>query len=682
MGSGDAGKGEERSKGDGPADGKEERSARLAELKAMLQEIEVEKAAAAPRHQGGGEPVVTFLLCILTGWLGAMIYHQDTIFAPPCAVCAVSEDLLATHTQQPQTGPSMSGLPPLRVAVVDEKKGPGATSVAVHRQAFGRVGFRVTEQLQEPYDFDVLWSHHSVNGSEHALTPMHRVNHIPGMSILCQKAQFGRFAHENRLEYVPRYYTSSVRDATYLAADLQKPGSRFVVKGRGHRGVRMMTSQEIGTIIGAPIEATNSGDRAESDGDGAVSKDGTANEPDVAAAAQMLMKMLQANVVQQFITDGLLVDGHKFDFAVYCYIDTFSPRLVAYTLENVRQGQLTALALLLAVSYGSMPLCTLCLCCSHLAGSIWRLTYCRALCKQVLIRVVPRPFPTTEAEWSDNKRLIVQDEYLTPWTLPTFKKLWTTHARGTLDAYLMQTLQAGHTQKGGFTGGALSAEAAKQRIDALWQRTRAIIWNSLQIASPKVQEMMSQHRKNGELNHQTFEFVRYDFMMDRQLNPWLIEVNMSPNMIPHDGEAHQDTQWRVAILQQVAALTAGHPEAVPSATLLTGEALNGMVGEEVSQAYVELRQLCLDDPSWRWSCDVPATKTPVAFSGACECTLGRLVQHKETKHYRCEKLGPECGGVGFETTLGYPVDFRWYETADGSEPDEVAPAQQETCGAK
>ena len=83
------GSGEERSKGDRPADGKEERSARLAELKAMLQEIEVEKTAAAPRHQGGGEPVVTFLLCILTGWLGAMIYHQDTIFAPPCAVCAV-----------------------------------------------------------------------------------------------------------------------------------------------------------------------------------------------------------------------------------------------------------------------------------------------------------------------------------------------------------------------------------------------------------------------------------------------------------------------------------------------------------------------------------------------------------------------------------------------------------------
>lgn len=223
----------------------------------------------------------------------------------------------------------------------------------------------------------------------------------------------------------------------------------------------------------------------------------------------------------------------------------------------------------------------------------------------------------------------------------------------------------------------MSAEAAKQRVDALWERVRAIIWNTLQMANANIQETMQQQRRNGLLNYDTFEFVRYDFMADRQLNPWLIEVNMSPNMIPHDGEAHQDTQWRVAVLQQVAALAAGHPEAVPSATQLSGELVSAATGAQVPEAYAELRQLCLDDPSWRWSCDVPAVKTPRAFSGACECTLGRLVQHRETKHYRCEKLGPACGDVGFESTLGYPVDFRWYATADGSEADDAR-----SCGAQ
>lgn len=331
-------------KDDGTAGTVDERSARMAELKAMLQEIEVEKVAAAPAKTQ--DSVVPNVLCLLIGWLCATIYYQDQIYAPPCAVCAVSgSDLHTTSsapTQQPQPGQSLSGLPPLRVAVIDDKKGPGAKSVAVHRQAFGRVGFRVSEQLQVPYEFDVLWSHHSFNGTEHELTTMQRVNHIPGMSILCQKAQFGRFAHENRLEYVPRYYTSSVRDATYLAADLQKPGSRFVVKGRGHRGVRMMTAAEIATIAGSG-DTKSSTDGADSKEDGANSKQSAESKSEIAAAAKMLMNMLQENVVQQFITDGLLVDGHKFDFAVYCYIDTFAPNLVAYTLENVRHEHLSAL---------------------------------------------------------------------------------------------------------------------------------------------------------------------------------------------------------------------------------------------------------------------------------------------------------------------------------------------------
>ncbi len=361
---GKADKGARKDTKDGGVTGKsDERSERMAELKAMLQEIELEKASAATAPAISQDWVVPNVLCLLIGWLCATIYYQDQIYAPPCAVCAVSgSDLIATASSPaPQPVQSLSGLPPLRVAVIDDKRGPGSKAVAVHRQAFERVGFRVTEELHAPYEFDVLWSHHAFNGTEHELTSMHRVNHIPGMSILCQKAQFGRFAHENRLEYVPRYYTSSVRDATYLAADLQKPGSRFVVKGRGHRGVRMMTAAEISTIAGP-----KSADGA----DGAHSKASTESKSEVTAAAEMLMNMLQENVVQQFITDGLLVDGHKFDFAVYCYIETFAPNLVAYTLENVRHQHLSTLLRLPAISYRSMALFLPCPICPHLAAVV------------------------------------------------------------------------------------------------------------------------------------------------------------------------------------------------------------------------------------------------------------------------------------------------------------------------
>ena len=188
------------------------------------------------------------------------------------------------------------------------------------------------------------------------------------------------------------------------------------------------------------------------------------------------------------------------------------------------------------------------------------------------------------------------------------------------------------------------------------------------MASPAVQGTLRTLRGKGDLKHQSFSFVRFDFLLDRKLEPWLLEVNMSPNMIPHDGEAHLDTQWRVQVLQQVAALAAGRPELVPSATRLTNirGALAPMAMGEESRAFQELRQLCFNDPSWRWSCDVPAAKTPAAFHGDCAC-VGRLLRHLETKHYRCEELGPACGGVSFERTLGYAVDMRWYEDTAGGE---------------
>ena len=62
------------------------------------------------------------------------------------------------------------------------------------------------------------------------------------------------------------------------------------------------------------------------------------------------------------------------------------------------------------------------------------------------------------------------------------------------------------------------------------------------MASPAVQGTLRTLRGKGDLKHQSFSFVRFDFLLDRKLEPWLLEVNMSPNMIPHDGEAHLDTQ--------------------------------------------------------------------------------------------------------------------------------------------
>ena len=346
---------------------------------------------------GGVRGWLPSIICLLVGWVGGTLNQRMAMRPQPCiGACGTAESA------------PLQGLPALRVAVVDERKGPGAASVALHREAFAAVGFRVSEvplPAAPPYGFDLLWSHHSIDLAKMRLGGSHRTNHIPGLSILCQKAQFGRLAHEHRLEYVPRYYTSSERDAAFLAADLQDPNARFVVKGRAHRGVRMMTADQVASIAAAV-------------GQKGQGQEGKAPE------AQVLVEMLKENLVQKFVTDGLLVDGHKFDFAVYVFIEQFAPSLQAYTLENI------------------------------------------------LIRVVPKPFPRTEAEWSENKRLIVQDEYLTPWSMPTLRRLWTTNARAAFDDYILQTLQSGAAQPGGVGGAGLSEEQAAERLAAMWERVR------------------------------------------------------------------------------------------------------------------------------------------------------------------------------------------------------------------
>lgn len=83
-----------------------------------------------------------------------------------------------------------------------------------------------------------------------------------------------------------------------------------------------------------------------------------------------------------------------------------------------------------------------------------------------------------------------------------------------------------------------------------------------------------------------------------------------------------------------------------------------IIGGDAYQALVEV---CLQQPGWQWSCDVPAIPDIEPFlDGPCMC-FGRILMHLETGLFRCEELSDECGGVSFMKTLGYPPEPDWYE---------------------
>jgi hypothetical protein len=80
--------------------------------------------------------------------------------------------------------------------------------------------------------------------------------------------------------------------------------------------------------------------------------------------------------------------------------------------------------------------------------------------------------------------------------------------------------------------------------------------------------------------------------------------------------------------------------------------------EPDAMTYLKLYKHCRKT-SWSWSCDVPAVEDKTLFSGDCDCK-GRLLQHKETGFFRCEKLSGNCGDVSFTETLGYEPNMNWY----------------------
>jgi hypothetical protein len=207
----------------------------------------------------------------------------------------------------------------------------------------------------------------------------------------------------------------------------------------------------------------------------------------------------------------------------------------------------------------------------------------------------------------------------------------------------------------------LTPSEARATVEGLWGRVHGVIWASLAAAQPRVLEAQRAQRTP----HSACMLVRYDLMLDDDLNVWMIEVNMSPNMIPHEGGEQYDTPWRVLLLREAAALLARRPELVPSAVRLNGSLSLGLVPTQTPE-FVALQHACLQEQAWRWSCDVPVSSSLNHFSGTCSCRA-RLLRHKETGLYRCEQLGAECGGVSFKETLGYPVNSEWYDVVRSGE---------------
>lgn len=100
------------------------------------------------------------------------------------------------------------------------------------------------------------------------------------------------------------------------------------------------------------------------------------------------------------------------------------------------------------------------------------------------------------------------DEFLPVWQIPSLKKMFKNHnlsRKQTLNAYL--------TSQGHDNGK---------------------LWRDIEDAIRRIyidkEELFIQFGKKYPSSQHFFELVRFDFLVDDQLQPWLLEANMSPSM--------------------------------------------------------------------------------------------------------------------------------------------------------
>lgn len=176
---------------------------------------------------------------------------------------------------------------------------------------------------------------------------------------------------------------------------------------------------------------------------------------------------LENTFLQEYIQNPLLVDGKKFDIGVYVILTSVNPlRVYAYEAD-------------------------------------------------VLLRFCADEY--YEADASGEKTLfnatnvnsyVVADEYTPTWEIPSLKKYFVQrklNMKQTLNAYLTEQ---------------------KMDADKLWKA----IDDSIKSVYVAKEPYLSQLTANYGSSRHFFEMVRFDFLVDDQLNVYLMEANMSPNL--------------------------------------------------------------------------------------------------------------------------------------------------------
>merc|ERR1712187_553930 len=90
--------------------------------------------------------------------------------------------------------------------------------------------------------------------------------------------------------------------------------------------------------------------------------------------------------------------------------------------------------------------------------------------------------------------------------------------------------------------GALRAAIGHSTMERIDASVASVVANVSAGVLDHIHHGVSQYPRGG--NH-FWELMRFDMLVDEHLDVWVVEINMSPNMWPHQEEdEHDDVKWR------------------------------------------------------------------------------------------------------------------------------------------
>lgn len=312
-----------------------------------------------------------------------------------------------------------------------------------HRLSFSGSLTAKTAQESNLAGFNLIWMHDYPFQTIKRLHPRQRINHFPGTGFITNKMTLSttpRLPHLLRAFRLPQERERFIEFASNKQSQWSDNSSEllWIRKGAGHRGISVETLEG---VLAAPSSASDGSDV----------------------------------LVQEYMSNPLLIDGKKFDIGVYAVLTSVEPlRIYVYESEALLR-----------------------------------------FCAQPYLEPASGRFNATKLD-----SFVVGDDYTPIWLMPSLLRHYigaNLSMKQSLNVYL---------------------RSLGRSADGIWNQIEETIKHVYKSKEHHLARMSRLFQEANNYNGssvsgslgQFFEMVRFDFILDDRLQVYLMEANMSPNL--------------------------------------------------------------------------------------------------------------------------------------------------------